>query len=410
MNHIYKQIKINKEIKMKIFLNFKIKNSYKYEELKYFIQINLKLYLKSRIEMNFKLFGCFVILCLIVLIETSATKQSDLNEAVESFMKNRNVTKINRKNKKTDRHKKSNMRTTSDKGKLINDLFMFAKNFTVGPTNNKIRIKPNITHIRHKRSTPVGSYYTISSAYCPYTSVTCNSSYIYRSYDGTCNNLALNSLYGSKDTPYKRYLSLGYDDGTNSARQTSTNGSDLPNPRTISITISVPTSTNVLEFNITHLYALFGQFLTHDITGVSTSTDSDGTEIDCPCTSTDESCLGIDWPSNDAYLNQTCLNFTRSSAAFPSFNCTSSYREQLNLVSSFIDGSQIYGLDSTRASELRTFSKGLLKTSDGITAANKGITNRTYLPLSSDDTCSSSSTSTYYCFYAGEYRTRYTVY
>ncbi len=168
--------------------------------------------------------------------------------------------------------------------------------------------------------------------------------------------------------------------------------------------------TNVLEFNITHLYALFGQFLTHDITGVSTSTDSDGTEIDCPCTSTDESCLGIDWPSNDAYLNQTCLNFTRSSAAFPSFNCTSSYREQLNLVSSFIDGSQIYGLDSTRASELRTFSNGLLKTSDGITAANKGITNRTYLPLSSDDTCSSSSTSTYYCFYAGEYRTRYTVY
>lgn len=76
------------------------------------------------------------------------------------------------------------------------------------------------------------------------------------------------------------------------------------------------------------------------------------------------------------------------------------------MISSFIDGSQIYGMDSTRASELRTFSGGLLKTSDGITVSNKGVTNRTYLPLSSDDSCSANSTSaTYYCFKAGEYRT-----
>jgi len=214
-------------------------------------------------------------------------------------------------------------------------------------------------------------------------------------------------LYGSIDTPFQRYLTVTYDDGSNSARQTSTNGSSLPNPRTISLNISPPSpSTNVLEFNITHLYTIFGQFLTHDITGVSTSTDSSGTEIDCPCTSSDESCLGISWPSNDAYLNQSCMNFTRSSAAFPDFTCTTSYREQLNLVSSYIDGSQIYGTDSTRASELRTYSGGLLKTSDGITVSSKGITNRTYLPLSSDDSCSANSSSaTYYCFKAGEYRT-----
>ncbi len=51
---------------------------------------------------------------------------------------------------------------------------------------------------------------------------------------------------------------------------------------------------------------------------------------------------------------------------------------------------------------MRTFSSGLLKTSDGITSSKVGVTNRTYLPLSSD-TCSSSNTTR--CFFAGEHRT-----
>ena len=264
--------------------------------------------------MNSKLISCLIfIFAGFAELSAENTKQKQLNTAVESFVKNRNVSKIStKKHKKKERHgSQSNMRSTSDKAKLINDLFTFSRNFTQEP--------------KSKRSTPVGAYYTISSAYCPYSSVSCNSSYIYRSYDGTCNNLITNTLYGSIDTPFKRYLAVSYDDGTNSARQTSTNGSSLPNPRTVSLKVSVPSpTTNIFEFNITHLYALFGQFLTHDISGVSTSTDSNGDEINCPCTSTDESCLGVTWPSNDAYLNQSCMNFTRSSAAFPDFTCTTS--------------------------------------------------------------------------------------
>lgn len=42
---------------------------------------------------------------------------------------------------------------------------------------------------------------------------------------------------------------------------------------------------------------------------------------------------------------------------------TSNPRQQLNLITSYLDGSQIYGSDSNRNSALRTFSGGELKTS-----------------------------------------------
>jgi hypothetical protein len=48
--------------------------------------------------------------------------------------------------------------------------------------------------------------------------------------------------------------------------------------------------------------------------------DSNGIELQCPCGSTDVNCMPITWPKNDLYLNQ-CMNFTRSSATFPNFNC-----------------------------------------------------------------------------------------
>lgn len=77
-------------------------------------------------------------------------------------------------------------------------------------------------------------------------------------------------------------------------------------------------------------------------------------------------------------------------------------------MSAFIDGSAIYGGDDARAFDLRTFSKGLLKTSSGLSGPTpiKGetLTGRTYLPLS-NDTCSESLNIKYKCFYAGEHRT-----
>ena len=99
--------------------------------------------------------------------------------------------------------------------------------------------------------------------------------------------------------------------------------------------------------------------------------------INCPCNSLSQSCTNIKIPSNDARINQACVTFQRSSPSFPTLDCNllnGNYREQLNLISSYLDGSQIYGINTTRSNWLRTGSKGLLRTSDGVTS-------RKYLPL-----------------------------
>lgn len=101
-------------------------------------------------------------------------------------------------------------------------------------------------------------------------------------------------------------------------------------------------------------------------------------------------------PSNENIMKQTCMQFTRSSAVSPSYDCGMGYREQLNLLSAFLDGTQIYGDSYNKSLELRLFSGGLLKSSTGVTA-------RPYLPQS-DSQCSNVDESMM-CFKAGEFRT-----
>lgn len=99
-------------------------------------------------------------------------------------------------------------------------------------------------------------------------------------------------------------------------------------------------------------------------------------------------------------MNQTCIQFTRSSPTFQNVNCaTQSYREQLNAISSYLDGSQIYGTSLAISKSLRAFVNGTMLTSVGMSAS------RPYLPKSSLDQCSTTSNSTLKCFMGGENRT-----
>ncbi len=270
--------------------------------------------------------------------------------------------------------------------------------------------------------------------------INCNSTAKYRSYNGTCNNLQT-PILGSINTPYTRVLPPAYGDGTNSPRSLSlVSGKLLSNPRTISLSLSVPTSGQILVNNgLSQLYAQFGQFLTHDLLGTSETVDSSGNEFYCPCGSTSSNCISFNIPSPDPYLglfcnstisptcttgqisNQTCIQQTRSSATSPSLNCSTSYREQLNLLSAYIDGSTIYGINASRAAYLRTLSGGLLKSSTGLSGTisllrnqlSETLTGRSYLPIDTNNTCSTCKTFStcttssiiYNCFLAGEFRT-----
>ena len=69
-------------------------------------------------------------------------------------------------------------------------------------------------------------------------------------------------------------------------------------------------------------------------------------------------------PHEEFFVSQEVLGFGRSvpAGANPSFLAPP--REQLNVVTSFIDGSTVYGSNSYRALVLRTGADGMLKTSD----------------------------------------------
>ena len=57
-------------------------------------------------------------------------------------------------------------------------------------------------------------------------------------------------------------------------------------------------------------------------------------------------------------MKSTCIRLTRSSSAFPTIDCRLGVREQLNIISSFVDGSPIYGIDHDKSVELRAFVGG----------------------------------------------------
>jgi peroxidase len=227
---------------------------------------------------------------------------------------------------------------------------------------------------------------------CPFGGIiSCNSSSKYRTFDGSCNNL-VNPYYGKADTPYERLLTASYDDGTNSARTTG-----LPNPRTISLRLNNDNSATTAIWN--HIWTTFGQFLTHDITETASTTNANGSKPSCSsCTQTQSpDCLSITLLANDP-MGITCMPFIRSSASF-SLDCASSQRQQLNLITPFIDASNVYGSSVEHSNSLRSFSNGKMLTS-------AGIDNTKPYPPKSANVCSAiTSDTTLKCFESGDSRT-----
>jgi peroxidase len=86
-------------------------------------------------------------------------------------------------------------------------------------------------------------------------------------------------------------------------------------------------------------------------------------------------CYPIRLPDSDpvnGQINIKCQEYVRSGTA-PRVGCTLGPREQINQVTSFIDGSTIYGSSVEEANDLRLFRAGLMKTQPGPTGTTKGL-------------------------------------
>lgn len=180
-----------------------------------------------------------------------------------------------------------------------------------------------------------------TSQVCPHAKT------IYRTIDGSCNNIE-HPDWGKANTPPKRLLKNHYDDGQGHPRTRARDGSPLTSPREISRAVAVDQSS--LSPQLTVMHMAFGQYIDHDLAGVVV-TKLNGSLIVCCDDNINPDlrlenggpCFPIMINCTDRFFTKTCMEFTRSLEACESDGKTMAPREQVNGITSFIDASVVYG-------------------------------------------------------------------
>ncbi|XP_033759994.1 uncharacterized protein LOC117342104 [Pecten maximus] len=187
--------------------------------------------------------------------------------------------------------------------------------------------------------------------------ISCDEDTEYRTINGECNNLK-HHHWGAAHTPQNRLLPPDYDDGVNSPRTKSVDGSSiLPSARKLSV--EVFSDSSVFDPSVMDppddpirslMVMVWGQFTDHDVGETPISKGYNDVTVEC-CNVVDvlfrgkrQQCFTIPIdPSTDPAFTRDCMNFVRSVPARTN-PCKPGVREQLNAITSYIDGSMIYGI------------------------------------------------------------------
>lgn len=191
----------------------------------------------------------------------------------------------------------------------------------------------------------------------------------YRSHTGHCNNVQ-NPDWGTTNTQLLRSAPARYADFISkpilvSKTPLHANQSSLPilpSSRAISLAIFEASKENDSQVSatghLTTLLSFFGQFIMHDLVQVSQYTMGYGSWANVKCCGLSTAqrhpeCYPIEY-------KDFCLDYVRSLAATRCL-CNLGARDQMNLVSSFLDGSTIYGSNEEQARDLRSLDGGKLR-------------------------------------------------
>lgn len=202
----------------------------------------------------------------------------------------------------------------------------------------------------------------------------------YRTINGVCNNLQ-NPFLGAADIALSRLVPSQYEDGISALRggMQSRDGDIFPldpfqppnpSPRHIVQTVI---RNNTEDAVFTHMLMQWGQFIDHDLS-LSPELEDECPERAVECEFTDI-CEQIRVTDLDPVFgigttnNGHCIPFSRSVAVCadpnePLVNRGFAPREQINVLTAFIDGSMVYGSDEELARRIRKFEGGLLLEGD----------------------------------------------